>query len=503
MCGEAERWLSTAYPYLHQEYQLATPPASPPTTTCLICCLRPHSGLHYGLHTCEGDKQFLKRTFHERIIYERCPEGTCLPRPRGWCKYCRLRRSLVSGVNLNLVRVGEARLKRGTKRTRDPLPLSSERSHQQIPQIYPPQVLYQPYHPFLQNQNDKFWMNPPVNPSTFPPMSTNPISLTTTPFPMSDTTLNPTTPISFPFSLTPVPFTSTTAPSATPYLTTPPPEYRPWYVGPQHQSLVQKESEHWYTEELANFLHFPRNDQHSRSQQSPPIMGFLRQNVGVKQPRMEQEQLQPQDQFLCPKLELIDEQEEFAYGQKHQQEEPTYFQSDLPFELQYNSSEQEAEAPIYQQSEFLYDHNSANEQPHEELTRPPRTSSNKSYRDGSSQDLSQPLDLSSVSSPIDLSSPSSRPLSVIPRPASVESFGPSRPSSTGSIGLSRPSSRPPSVGSSSRPPSLPGILELSGNKFSVNSVVLQDALEKVQDNISIKNFANISNLSGVLEASET
>merc|ERR1719319_892138 len=206
---------------------------------------------------------------------------------------------------------------------------------------------------------------------------------------------------------------------------------------------------------------------------------------------MEQEQLQPQDQFLCPKLELIDEQEEFAYGQKHQQEEPTYFQGDLPFELQYNSSEQEAEAPIYQQSEFLYEHNSANEQPHDELTRPLRTSSNKSKGDNSSQDLSQPLDLSSLSSPIDLSSPSSRPLSVIPRPASVESFGPSRPSSTGSIGLSRPSS-------------LSGILELSGNnKFSVNSVVLQDALEKVQDNISIKNFANISNLSGVLEASET
>jgi len=486
MFGEAERWLSTAYPYLHQEYLLASPPPSQPTTTCPICCLRPHNGLHYGLHTCEGDKQFLKRTFHERIIYERCLEGTCLPRPRGWCQYCRLRRSLVSGVNLNLVRVGEARLKRGTKRTRDPLPvpIGTEGAYRQIPPIYPQQhsqVSYQQYHSFLPNQDDKFWMNPPVNPSVFPPMSVNPISLTAIPFPpsnpISDSNHNPTTPISFPFSITPVSFTQTQS-SATPYVSIPTPEYRPWYVGPQHQSVVQKESDHWYMEELANFMHFPRNaQQNDRRQQSPPIMAFLYPNMEAEQSGMKQAQVQPEVQLLCPKLELIDEQDELAYEQKYQLEEQTY-----------------------QQSEFPYEHNSANGQPYEELTRPLRTSSNKSYRDSSTQDLYQPLDLSSVSSPIDLSSPSasSRPPSVIRRPASVESFGPSRPSSTGSIGISRPPSTGSSI-SSSRPPSLPGILELSGNKFSVNSVVLQDALEKVQGNISIKNFANISNLSGVLE----
>jgi len=121
MCGEAERWLGTAYPALHAEYlqHRSAPSSAPPVPTCLICCLRPHSGLHYGLHTCEGDKQFLKRTFHKRIVYSRCTEGTCEPRTRGWCQYCRLRRCLVSGINLNLVRVGEARVRRGAKRTRN------------------------------------------------------------------------------------------------------------------------------------------------------------------------------------------------------------------------------------------------------------------------------------------------------------------------------------------------------------------------------------------------
>merc|ERR1719186_1033360 len=145
----------------------------------------------------------------------------------------------------------------------------------------------------------------------------------------------------------------------------------------------------------------------------------------------------------------------------------------------------------------------------EELARPPRTSSEKSYKEESPhlEEIVQPIDLSSLCSPLDLSSVSS-PIdlssSSLTRPSSIESFGPPRPLSTGSIGVSRPSS----VGSSSRPPSLPGILEMreqgilemsGNNKFSVNSAVLQDALEKVD--ISVASFANISNLSGVLEAS--
>ena len=177
MCGEAELWLRTAYPLLHQEYQKSTPssPSTTSSTICLICLLRPHSGLHYGLPTCEGDKQFLKRTFHERIVYSLClEEEICEPRPRGWCQYCRLRRCLVSGVNLSLVRVGEARVRGGTKRTREQ---ANWINKNQVPPMYvpmPQQMMYQPYQVFVKNETDRFWLRPPGNPFPFFPPSSSP-----------------------------------------------------------------------------------------------------------------------------------------------------------------------------------------------------------------------------------------------------------------------------------------------------------------------------------------
>lgn len=76
------------------------------TTECKICQIRPNTGHHYGVKTCEADKQFLKRTFHERQTYKVCTLQ-CPPRFRGWCQYCRLRSSLLTGINLKMIRIGD------------------------------------------------------------------------------------------------------------------------------------------------------------------------------------------------------------------------------------------------------------------------------------------------------------------------------------------------------------------------------------------------------------
>merc|ERR550519_1087660 len=312
------------------------------------------------------------------------------------------------------------------------------------------------------------------------------------------------------------------------------PQYKPWYVGPPRQTIVEKEPDHWYMEELANFMHFrprvvnvethyesPESYQEEaltqpyvefrQSDESTSLVesasSFVESTPYLELTRSAPEILETREPYLYPKLELVNEGEEPIIEQNYVSHgENLIYRSELSHGQEFKiehllSSRQRGNDSILSQ---------------EELTRPPRTSSilsqdelartssEKSYKEDSMlleiaqpidlSSLSSPLDLSWVSSPIDLSSPSSRPPSF-PRPASVESFGPPRPSSTGSIGLSRP----PSAGGSSRPPSLPGIHEMSGNKFSVNSVVLQDALDRA--NISLANFANISNLSGVLEAS--
>merc|ERR1740128_1410422 len=77
---------------------------------CRICNLRTHTGLHYGVYSCEADKQFLKRTFHDMITYSIC-DMQCPPRSRGWCQYCRLRSSLLTGINLKMIRMGNNALK--------------------------------------------------------------------------------------------------------------------------------------------------------------------------------------------------------------------------------------------------------------------------------------------------------------------------------------------------------------------------------------------------------
>lgn len=123
MSTEAETWLQANYPELYTEWRSAyLRPCHkdfPPGSQCRICLIRPHSGLHYSIYTCEADKQFLKRTFHERQVYKIC-RLQCPPRFRGWCQYCRLQFSLNTGINLKMIRMGERLKKPGPKTPRAP-----------------------------------------------------------------------------------------------------------------------------------------------------------------------------------------------------------------------------------------------------------------------------------------------------------------------------------------------------------------------------------------------
>ena len=75
-------------------------------STCTICSLKEHTGPHYGVYMCEADKQFLKRTFHKGFKYEACSKKVpCPPKPRGWCKVCRLSACLSTPINLNMLRI--------------------------------------------------------------------------------------------------------------------------------------------------------------------------------------------------------------------------------------------------------------------------------------------------------------------------------------------------------------------------------------------------------------
>ena len=110
----AEEWLRETYPHLHAVWlQTFSNPEEFSVMnmqlTCMVCQIKPSSGLHYGVKMCEADKQFLKRTFHYQIAYPRCGQegaSVCPPRPRGWCQICRLRRCLSTPVTISMIRVG-------------------------------------------------------------------------------------------------------------------------------------------------------------------------------------------------------------------------------------------------------------------------------------------------------------------------------------------------------------------------------------------------------------
>jgi len=124
--SEPETWLSSAYPTIYAIWRRAI--SSKTTTTlnmeltCAICKVKSSSGQHYGVKMCEADKQFLKRSFHQRLLYPPCinagSEAVCPPRPRGWCQICRLQTCLANPVNITMIRVGE-KVKKSKKETRE------------------------------------------------------------------------------------------------------------------------------------------------------------------------------------------------------------------------------------------------------------------------------------------------------------------------------------------------------------------------------------------------
>jgi len=123
--SEPETWLSNAYPTIYALWRRAI--SSNTTTTlnmeltCAICKVKSSSGQHYGVKMCEADKQFLKRSFHQRLLYPPCinagSEAVCPPRPRGWCQICRLQTCLANPVNITMIRVGE-KVKKSKKETK-------------------------------------------------------------------------------------------------------------------------------------------------------------------------------------------------------------------------------------------------------------------------------------------------------------------------------------------------------------------------------------------------
>ena len=103
-CDNEKEIENTSYSFQNLERTLGP--------TCRVCNTHaPTIGLHYGVRMCESDKQFLKRTFHHRVLYPPCAHarqpGLCPPRSRGWCQACRLRRCLSTPLTLHLVRVGQ------------------------------------------------------------------------------------------------------------------------------------------------------------------------------------------------------------------------------------------------------------------------------------------------------------------------------------------------------------------------------------------------------------
>ena len=114
----AEEWLRQTYPHLHAIWlqSFSNPDESSVMNlelTCMVCQIKPSSGLHYGVKMCEADKQFLKRTFHYQSVYPECGQGDatwCPPRPRGWCQSCRFRRCLSTPVTISMIRVGDKSL---------------------------------------------------------------------------------------------------------------------------------------------------------------------------------------------------------------------------------------------------------------------------------------------------------------------------------------------------------------------------------------------------------
>ncbi|KAJ8360688.1 hypothetical protein SKAU_G00172130 [Synaphobranchus kaupii] len=73
---------------------------------CRICGDKA-SGLHYGVHACEGCKGFFRRTIKMKLEYERCERNCPIQKKsRNKCQYCRFQKCLALGMSHDAIRYG-------------------------------------------------------------------------------------------------------------------------------------------------------------------------------------------------------------------------------------------------------------------------------------------------------------------------------------------------------------------------------------------------------------
>ncbi|XP_061419500.1 nuclear receptor subfamily 1 group D member 1-like isoform X1 [Lethenteron reissneri] len=85
-----------------------TPKLSTMVLYCKVCG-DIASGLHYGVHACEGCKGFFRRSIQQSVQYKRCLRSESCPiarTSRNRCQYCRFKKCLEVGMSKDAVRYG-------------------------------------------------------------------------------------------------------------------------------------------------------------------------------------------------------------------------------------------------------------------------------------------------------------------------------------------------------------------------------------------------------------
>lgn len=74
---------------------------------CKVCNDKA-SGVHYGVHSCEGCKGFFRRTTHKSLSYRACVDGNCDINKdnRNKCQSCRMKKCLKVGMSRDSVKYG-------------------------------------------------------------------------------------------------------------------------------------------------------------------------------------------------------------------------------------------------------------------------------------------------------------------------------------------------------------------------------------------------------------
>lgn len=84
-------------------------PEEPTASLSLECkvCSDKASGLHYGVHVCEGCKGFFRRTVRLKLEYDKCEHKCKIQKKnRNKCQFCRFNKCLSVGMSHNAIRFG-------------------------------------------------------------------------------------------------------------------------------------------------------------------------------------------------------------------------------------------------------------------------------------------------------------------------------------------------------------------------------------------------------------